>query len=323
MEVVSWLGYLGRFPELIVSLAYFLLLFHRMNWRDGLADELAGPDGFRPAFYRAFWSLVKPHQVSLFDAFHAGPLDLEAVNRAPLVLIPKKMGANSADAFRPISLQNCPMKLLTNVLANRLREVIPNLVDQDQSGFVHGHTLAEKFVYAADLLSCCHKRRAHTVVLKLDFKKAFDSVDLLVILSARGFDDRWCRRISSVLTSGKTAVLLTGVLGRWINCRRGLRKGDPISPFHFIIVADVLHRLIQLSCDAGDLYADDTLILLKRNVRNITTVKLVLDHFSVVTRLSIDFHKSTFVPLHIDTPVARDMACVLGCSISSFCPPPH
>ena len=89
-------------------------------------------------------------------------------------------------------------------MVNRLKHAIPNLIDPDQTGFVHGRSIAENFVYAADLLSCCHKQNKPTAVLKLDFKKAFDSVSwdsLIQILYARGFDDRWCSQGDSGLRS--------------------------------------------------------------------------------------------------------------------------
>ena len=148
------------------------------------------------------------------------------------------------------------MKLFTKVMVNRLKPVIPLLIDADQTGFIHGRSIAENFVYAADLLSCCYKRKVPTAVLKLDFKKAFDSVEwgsLDKILAARGFDDPWRSWISKILTSGKTAVMLNGVPGRWITCRRGLRQGDPLSPYLFIIVADVLQRLIRCGVERGEL----------------------------------------------------------------------
>jgi hypothetical protein len=135
-----------------------------------------GLDGFGPCFYKAFWPLVRDDLLRLFHDFHAGTLDLDGLNRTLLVLLPKKDGVRTADAFRPISLQNCPMKLFSKVMVNRLKPAIPILIDPDQTGFVHGRNIAENFVYAADLLSCCHKRAKPTAVLKLDFKKAFDSV---------------------------------------------------------------------------------------------------------------------------------------------------
>ena len=74
-----------------------------------------GPDGFGPSFYKKFWSGLRDRVLHLFEQFYDGSLDLDCLNRAHLVLIPKKENSRTADAFRPISLQNCPMKLFTKV----------------------------------------------------------------------------------------------------------------------------------------------------------------------------------------------------------------
>lgn len=294
-----------------------------------------GPDGFGPSFYRAFWQHIKPHLLDLFSEFYSGAVDLDGLNRAHLVLLPKKEGVLSPDGFRPISLQNCPMKLFSKVMVNRLKNSITDLIDPDQTGFIHGRNIAESYVYAADLLSCCHKRGAPTVVLKLDFKKAFDSVSwesLDAIMEARGFDQRWRMWISCMLSSGKTAVMLNGVPGRWINYKRGLRQGDPISPYLFIIVADVLQRLIRRASQYDTLehplvahlpcpvlqYADDTLILIKGNVGAVRALKSILDDFSLATGVSINFHKSTFVRVNIPIDDATEMAQAMGCPVSQF-----
>lgn len=207
-----------------------------------------GPDGFGLAFYRTYWQQTKFDLLSFLNSFHDGSVDLNGINRAHLVLHPKKDGANSPDAFRPISLQNCPMKLITKILTIRLRPFIPNLIDPDQTGFVHGRNIdAVKFVYAADFLSCCHKRQAPTAVLK----RSWDSLHR--IMRARGFGTTWCSWVSRTLHTGKTAILLNGTPGRWFQCHRGLRQADPISPYLFIIVAGVLQRLIQQASANGEL----------------------------------------------------------------------
>ena len=141
------------------------------------ASASPGPDGFGPGFYRKFWHVVKPQILKLFSDFHSQSIDTAPFNRAHIVLLPKSESARSPDAFRPISLQNCTIKAIAKVLTNRLKPLIPLLVSKDQTGFMSGRSITENFVYAADLLNCCFKRKCPTLVIKLDFRKAFDSVN--------------------------------------------------------------------------------------------------------------------------------------------------
>lgn len=141
------------------------------------------------------------------------------VNRALIVLIPKSQAAATPSAFRPVSPQNCPVKILTKLLTSRLQQQIARLIDVDQTGFIKGRSITENFVLATELIQCCHKSRVLTLVIKLDFAKAFDSVNwesLFKILGARGFPDKWIRWMSMLLSTSNSAVLVNGVLGPWI-----------------------------------------------------------------------------------------------------------
>lgn len=116
--------------------------------------------------------------------------------------------------------------------------------------------------------------------------------------------------------------LLNGTPGPWIQCQRGLRQGDPLSPFLFIIVADVLQRLLLAASANGQIshpidetlpclvlqYADDTLIILRADHSQLVHLKDVLSNFSLATGLQINFHKSTFMPIHVDAQDASSMA---------------
>jgi len=215
-------------------------------------NSAPGPDGFRPSFYRVAWPTVKCHIMRFLDAFHCGEVDMDRINRSFMVLLPKKPDAVSVDAFRPICLQNCTVKTVAKVLTTRLQLHIHNLVDLNQTGFIKGRSISEGFVYAAELVQICHKRKLPTLVLKLDFAKAFDTVNwdgLQAVLHARGFSERWIGWVMNLLSSSKSAVIVNGCPGPWISCCRGLRQGDPMSPYLFLLVAETLQKLIQSYAD--------------------------------------------------------------------------
>lgn len=128
-----------------------------------------GPDGFGSLFFKATWITTSSDLFSLFDTFHSHTSELARLNRSYLVLLPKKENARKPHEFRPIAMQNSTVKGLSKVLTNRLQHYIPSLIATDQSGFVLGRCIANNFMYAAELLHCCHKRDAPTIVLKLDF----------------------------------------------------------------------------------------------------------------------------------------------------------
>jgi hypothetical protein len=158
---------------------------------DGMDRTSApGPDGLGPSFYRAAWPSVKAAMLRLFSDMHAGTAQLGAINHAHVVLLPKADGVLLPSSFRPVSLQNISVKTLCKALTSRLQAQIGSLVDEHQSGFLSGRSISENFVFATELVQSCFKRKTPTLVLKLDFSKAFDSINwssLRLILLARGF----------------------------------------------------------------------------------------------------------------------------------------
>ena len=227
------------------------------------------------------------------------------------------------------------MKLSSKCLTSRVQPFIFSIIHQDQSGFIKGRSIADNFTYAADIVQTCFKRKKAAIVLKLDFKKAFDSVSwtaLAAIMLAKGFPEIWCNWVDSLNRSSQSAVVLNGKPGPWINCRQGLRQGDSLSPYLFIIVADVLQRLIYQSSNDGRLahpinqelpcpvlqYADDTLNILPAEAAQLQTLKAILLQFSQATGLHINFHKSTFAPIHVPPELANDLANIFGCPVASF-----
>lgn len=190
------------------------------------AGSAPGPDGFGPSFYKSAWSTVCPEVRNFMNSFHAETLELERINRSFMVLLPKKPGAVTVDAFRPICLQNCSVKIASKSLTTRLQREIMLLVGPDQTGFLKGRSITENFVYALELVQVCHKRKAPALVVKLDFAKAFDTVSwdgLMRVMEVRGFPAQWRHWVLALLETSRTAVIVNGCPGAWITCKRGLR----------------------------------------------------------------------------------------------------
>jgi hypothetical protein len=186
--------------------------------------------------------------VDPFSKFYNNQARLDRNNRSFIVLIKKKEGSCTSDAYHPISLRNCLVKLITKILAITLQNILPRLIDVDQTGFVRSRCIADNFIYALDLVQCCKIRKKKTIVLRLDFRKAFDTVSwdfLFKIFQIRGFDRKWIDWIHSLTSTTKTAILLNGILGPWINIKQGLRQGDPLSPLLFLLVVDFLQQIIK------------------------------------------------------------------------------
>ena len=106
--------------------------------REMEGDKAPGPDGFTMAFFQKCWSVVEKDVMDVFDYFHRHSMFERYTNASFLTLIPKKCNAVNIKDFRPISLVGSVYKLLSKVLANKLRAVLDNLISKTQNSFVRG-----------------------------------------------------------------------------------------------------------------------------------------------------------------------------------------
>jgi hypothetical protein len=155
------------------------------------------------------------------------------INKANIILLPKKEGAEAITDYRPISLIHAVTKIVTKVLALRLQPFMHRLISACQSAFIKKRSIHDNYLYVRNLTRRFHRTKTAALLFKLDISKAFDSVRwdyLIALLAHRGFPTRWINWITSLLSSSTSTVMLNGVPLTPIQHGRGLRQGDPLPP---------------------------------------------------------------------------------------------
>ncbi|MCH87417.1 LINE-1 reverse transcriptase like, partial [Trifolium medium] len=211
-------------------------------------SKCPGPDGFNFAFLKEFWGLMRNEIRILFDQFHANDCVPKCLMSYFLTLVPKIKSPQSLGDFRPISLLGCLYKLLAKVLTSRLAKAIDPLIPKTQTAFLKGRQLVEGVVVVNEVIDYAKKSGKECVILKVDFEKAYDSVDwsfLDFMLQKFGFCEKWRAWMRAYVCAGNMFVLVNGSPTEEINIKRGLKQGDPLAPLLFLLVAEGLGSLMR------------------------------------------------------------------------------
>ncbi|GAU10186.1 hypothetical protein TSUD_420150, partial [Trifolium subterraneum] len=297
-----------------------------------------GPDGVNFGFIKDFWAEIRGDVMRFISEFHRNGKLTKGINSTFIALIPKIDSPQRLNDFRPISLVGSIYKILAKVLANRLRLVIGSVISGSQTAFVKNRQILDGILVANEVVDEARKFRKELMLFKVDFEKAYDSVDwgyLDDVMGRMSFPTLWRKWIKECVCTATASVLVNGSPTDEFPLKRGLRQGDPLSPFLFLLAAEGLNVLMEAAVERNLFtgysigerdpasvshlqFADDTLLLGVKSWANVRALRAVLVLFETMSGLRVNFHKSMLVGVNVTESWLGEAASALCCKVGKI-----
>ena len=274
-----------------------------------------GPDGMPPLFFQTYWlDIGTDITEAVLSSLNSGSL-LKSINHTFISLIPKVKNPERVTEFRPISLCNVIYKIISKVIANRLKPMLNFIISETQSAFIADRLITDNIIIAFELLhhmktGCLGKKGF--MALKLDMSKAYDRVEwvfLKNILLRLGFQHSWVDLIMECVSTVSYSILVNGEPEGMIHPSRGLRQGDPLSPYLFLFCAEGLNAILRKAATAGEIegfslyrrgpkithlfFANDCLLLCRSNLAECEKIKELLAVYEAASGQMVNKDKTT------------------------------
>ncbi|XP_058770133.1 uncharacterized protein LOC131643821 [Vicia villosa] len=298
-------------------------------------NKSPGPDGFNPAFYQNFWEICGDDIWRAASDWLTRGYFPSSITDTNICLIPKGNTPQSMKDYRPISLCNVVYKIVSKTLATRMKFLLDKCVAEEQSAFVEGRSILDNAMVAMEVIHALKRRTKGSkagLALKIDISKAYDRVDwsfLRGMLVRMGFANEWIHWIMMCVTSVHYTVLVNSDSVGPIEPGRGLRQGDPLSPYLFILITEGLSKLIKHATASGNihgiqicrgappvshlLFADDCFLFCRANLSEVEEIMKVINIYGMASGQEINLSKSeVFFSNNLSRPAQEDLASIMG-----------
>ncbi len=211
-------------------------------------NKAPGNDGIPIEFYRKFFPLFGQCMVASFNkSWEQGELTVSQ-RQAVITLLDKGKDRTLLKNWRPISLLNVDYKIASKAVANRFLSFLPKLIHCNQAGYVKGRNIADNIRAIEDIVKYLKDCERPGVLINIDFEKAFDSLNwtfLLSTLAKFNFGPSFIKWIQTFYTNVSSCIINNGFTSPYFPVQRGVRQGDPLSPYLFILMVEIMSSKIR------------------------------------------------------------------------------
>ena len=210
--------------------------------------KVPGTDGLPIEWYKMFFSKFSKlfHDVIKDISQEGYTLD----QGRGIISLMEKPGKNMLflNQWRPLSLLNVDAKIHSKILANRMYEVLPKIIHQDQSAFIKGRNISDNLLDLASILEYCDEKNMQSLLVSIDFMKAFDTASWKAFyetLRFFNFGENYIQMVEKLFLNTHSCTINNGTSSRWFKLERGFRQGDCYSPPAFITLIEILGLKIR------------------------------------------------------------------------------
>uniref|UniRef100_A0A803P400 Reverse transcriptase domain-containing protein n=1 Tax=Cannabis sativa TaxID=3483 RepID=A0A803P400_CANSA len=283
------------------------------------SDKAPGSDGFTGTFFQKNWHVIGQDVLQAAKGFLNGNANIGAINNTVIVLIPKRSHPQQITDYRPISLCSTLYKVISRVLVNRLKPILSRIISPTQSAFLPGRLISDNIIIAQEVThALAHRKTGRTgwMGLKLDMAKAFDRVEwgfLQKVMEKFKFPHRFINLVMSCISTVSFSFSINQQILGSVTPSRGIRQGDPLSPYLFLLCSEGLSALIaqytltsrthnqglglKIARTAPIIshlfFADDSLLFSQATPHAAETIKEVLHDYSLASGQMVNFDKSS------------------------------
>lgn len=275
-----------------------------------------GPDGYQAIFYKRTWHITGSALHEYVRRVMAGEGIPKATAEASLVLIPKEKYLTSMRGFRPLSLCNVPLKIVSKIIVGRMKDSLRKLISSNQTSFVPGRSGIDNAIVCQELIHSSRytKARKGAAIVKVDLEKAYDRIEWSFVkqtLEDAGAPSKLTGIIMDLVSSSSCRLIWNGELTDEITPSRGLRQGDPLSPYLFVLCMERLGHWLMKKVEEGRLrplkiarrtpgisylfFADDLLLFAEADEDQLSCLREGLEQFFKCSGQKVNYTKSSLM----------------------------